>query len=81
MKELIILAKAAKQLANLPLRDRDVLISKLKRYAAGQKEGLDVQKLQGREGFRLRHGIWRAIFNEDFEIVSVIKVGHRRDIY
>jgi mRNA interferase RelE/StbE len=81
MKSLIFLAKAAKQLEAVPKKDRLALLGKLHRYASGERDGLDVKKLKDRDGFRLRHGVWRAIFNENNEVISVIKVGHRRDIY
>ena len=81
MKYLEILPKAAKQLASIPSKDRIAIISKLNRYATGMSLGLDVLPLKDRPGFRLRHGIWRAIFTEDNLLISVIKIGHRKDIY
>ena len=40
---------------------------------------LDVKKMQGKEGYRLRVGQWRVIFDKDDEvrIISIEKVGAR----
>jgi mRNA interferase RelE/StbE len=81
MKELVIFPKAAKQLAAMPGKDRTAMVKKFARLADGETDGLDIKKLQDREGYRLRHGIWRAIFIEDNIVVTIIKVGHRKDIY
>ena len=45
--------------------------------------GLDVKKLEGREGYRLRIGGYRAIFRrlDDVLVIEVIDVGSRGDIY
>jgi mRNA interferase RelE/StbE len=80
VKELVIFPKAAKQLAAMPAKDRQAMVSKFDRLAEGETDGLDIKKLKNREGYRLRHGIWRAIFNEDNVVLTIIKVGHRKDI-
>lgn len=45
--------------------------------------GLDIKKLEGREGFRLRIGGYRAIYRRlnDVMVIDVINVGSRGDIY
>ena len=53
----------------------------MERYAeTGQG---DVTKLQGEDGFRLRIGDWRSLFDleDSTGAVVVFRVGHRRDIY
>jgi mRNA interferase RelE/StbE len=39
--------------------------------------------LQGREGYRLRIGDYRVIYevNDESRTVTVLRVGHRRDVY
>ncbi len=37
-------------------------------------------KLVGEPGYRLRHGVWRAIF-ELIEGVYVVRIAHRKDVY
>jgi mRNA interferase RelE/StbE len=41
------------------------------------------EKLSGRERYRIRQGIYRIIYEvvDDHLIVTVVKVGHRRDVY
>jgi Cytotoxic translational repressor of toxin-antitoxin stability system len=51
--------------------------------ATGQSSGLDIKKLAGREGYRLRIGGWRALYRMEEEqlIIEVVKIGPRGDIY
>ncbi len=48
-----------------------------------KEEGLDIKKLEGREGFRLRIGGYRAIYRRlnDVMVIDVINAGIRGDIY
>lgn len=41
------------------------------------------QKLSGQEAYRIRQGEYRIIYTieDDRLIVSIVKVGHRRDVY
>lgn len=41
------------------------------------------EKLSGRERYRIRQGIYRIIYEvvDNYLIVTVVKVGHRRDVY
>lgn len=43
----------------------------------------NVKQLTGVEGYRLRVGDWRVVYNLKHEIltVMVIKAGHRREVY
>lgn len=41
----------------------------------------DIKKLQGRDGYRLRVGSYRIIFNEDGIIINIISIGNRGQIY
>ncbi len=45
--------------------------------------GLDVKKLQGREGYRLRVGEWRVLYDLDTElkVLSVEDVADRKEAY
>jgi mRNA interferase RelE/StbE len=44
---------------------------------------LDVKRLQGRDGYRLRIGEWRALYDFDSGqlVILVIDIGPRGDIY
>jgi mRNA interferase RelE/StbE len=42
---------------------------------------LDIKKLVGRDGYRLRVGDWRVIYTKDGQILAVLRIGPRGDIY
>ena len=44
---------------------------------------LDVKKLKGASGYRMRVGQWRVIFDRDdtVKIISIERVGPRGDVY
>ncbi|MDO5658307.1 MAG: type II toxin-antitoxin system RelE/ParE family toxin [Paracoccus sp. (in: a-proteobacteria)] len=76
--QVIYKSAARKALGKMPAQDKDALHNKLTAFA---KTGAgDVKKLKGREGYRLRHGVWRAIFTIENDVV-VIQIAHRSDIY
>ncbi len=41
----------------------------------------DVKRLKGTAGCRLRIGDWRVIFIEDARSITIVAVGHRKEIY
>ncbi|MFH1332068.1 MAG: type II toxin-antitoxin system RelE/ParE family toxin [archaeon] len=41
----------------------------------------DVKKLKGSEWYRLRVGDYRVVFRIKDDIIQILKVGHRRNIY
>ena len=47
------------------------------------RNDIDVVKLQGRQGFRLRSGNWRVIFDRDYQIreVEVLRISLRSKVY
>lgn len=75
MKTVIFSDRAAKQLDALPLSAQEQVIEALHRYAmhgAG-----DIKKLAGREGYRLRVGSYRVLFDEDQTTVLAVLIGRR----
>jgi mRNA interferase RelE/StbE len=80
--EVLILRRAQKELADLPkvayerLRDAVLALAENPRPAG-------CTKLVGREGWRIRSGDYRVIYeiNDTEQKVTVLHVGHRRDIY
>ena len=75
MKTIILTLSAAKDLDGLPKDAREQVEAGLHRYAmTGQG---DVKRLQGREGFRLRIGSYRVIFDEDTMTILAIYIGRR----
>ena len=75
MKTIILTLSAAKELDALPRDARERVEAGLHRYAmTGQG---DVKALQGRDGYRLRIGSYRVIFDEDATTILAIYIGRR----
>ena len=75
MKTIILTLSAAKDLEALPRDAREQVETALHRYAmAGQG---DVKALQGRDGYRLRIGDYRVIFDEDKTTILAIYISRR----
>ncbi len=70
---------AIKALKKMPGKDRDATMAKVEAYAA--VGSADVKALKGSVFFRLRHGNWRAVFEETATEITVLDVAHRREIY
>lgn len=79
MKAVTYTRTAIKGLGKMPAKDREAIMAKLDNYAAGGVE--DVAALKNSGLLRLRHGDWRAVFEEDGTVIAVIKLAHRREIY
>lgn len=72
---------AAKALGKLERAERRRIQDAVHRYAecgAG-----DVKKLQGTEGYRLRVGLYRVVFELEHGrlVILVLRVSHRREVY
>jgi mRNA interferase RelE/StbE len=75
VKAIILTLTAAKDLDALPRDARDQVETGLHRYAmTGQG---DVKGLGGRDGYRLRIGSYRVIFDEDATTIRAIYIGRR----
>jgi len=75
MKTIVLSHAAAKDLDALPLDARAAVSTALIQYAM-TGEG-DVKKLRGREGFRMRVGRYRVLFDEDQTTILAIYIGKR----
>jgi len=80
--EVLILRRAQKELADLPKVDygrvRDAVAG-----LADDPRPVGCKKLVGREGWRIRSGDYRVIYEIDDagEKITVLHIGHRRDVY
>lgn len=77
-----ILRKAQKQLAKIPAND----YKKIKQSILGlarDPRPTGAKKLKGRQGWRIRQGDYRIIYEiqNDQLIIIVLDIGHRKDIY
>jgi mRNA interferase RelE/StbE len=75
MKTIILTLNAAKDLDSLARDAREQVETGLHRYAISGHG--DVKSLQGRNGFRLRIGNYRVIFDEDATTILAIYIGRR----
>lgn len=80
--ELLILRRAQKELANLPKIDYGRVRDAMGALATNPRP-TGCKKLVGREGWRIRSGNYRVIYEIDDaqQKVTVLHVGHRRDVY
>jgi mRNA interferase RelE/StbE len=74
---------ALKYLAKMPSDSAAKFLAAFRQLANADQQNLDIKKLEGREGFRLRIGKYRAVYEivEDRLIIEVLSVGSRGDIY
>jgi mRNA interferase RelE/StbE len=73
-----------KALARLPLNWQKRIVAKIKEVAADPyAPNNNLTKLQGRDGYRLRVGDWRVIYELQDErlVMLVLDMGPRGDIY
>jgi mRNA interferase RelE/StbE len=73
-----------KALAKLPLNWQKRIVAKIKEVAADPyAPNNNLTKLQGRDGYRLRVGDWRVIYELQDErlMMLVLDMGPRGDIY
>lgn len=84
MYTILIQRAAKKKLLLLPVPIRTRIVGHIQMLGNNPDDmRLDIKKLQGMEGFRLRVGQWRVIFKREdqLKILTIEKVGARGDIY
>ena len=84
MYELTYLKRAEKALLAMPRTTAILIRDKLRELAADPYvPNNNVKKLQGREGYRLRVGAWRVIYDirDGQLIILVLDIGPRGGIY
>ncbi|WP_287215945.1 plasmid stabilization protein [Mesorhizobium sp.] len=71
----ILSVSAARDLDNLPTDGREQVSEGLISYAVSGRG--DIKRLAGRDGYRLRIGRYRIIFDEDRTTILAIYIGKR----
>ncbi len=73
---------AAKELAQLPPKDRGRIIARIQALAEDPRP-VGAEKLSGQERYRVRQGDYRILYEIEDQIlrIMVVKIGHRRDVY
>jgi mRNA interferase RelE/StbE len=82
MYSLLILPRAQKELAKLPVSEYERVRDAIRSLAEAPRPPGSL-KLSGREGWRIRVGDYRVLYDVDDknQTVTVQHVGHRRDVY
>lgn len=78
----LIKRSAAKELESVPPKDRYRLVRRIEGLGSNPRPP-GVQKLSGKEKYRIRQGDYRILYeivDQDL-IVTVVRIGHRRDVY
>ena len=73
---------AVKELEAIQLKDRKRLVAKIRRL--GKEPRPDgCEKLSGQDKYRVRQGHYRVLYSVDDSepSVTIVKIGHRRDVY
>jgi mRNA interferase RelE/StbE len=69
-------------LAKMGAKQAGVIEAKIDQYAADPVSlSNNVKALRGTDALRLRVGDYRVIFDEDMNILDILAIGHRREIY
>ncbi len=71
-----------KDLDGIPKKDLRKILSRIKSLAADPHPP-GCEKLTGQDRYRLRQGRYRIVYavQDEERTVTVVKVGHRKDIY
>lgn len=75
--------QALKTFNGMPSQTSKTILQKLEQIAeAPFAQHNNVTKLQGREGFRLRQGDWRVIYEVQQEkiVILVLEIGLRKEV-
>jgi len=83
MFKIVYQRQAIKALKRMPSNYAERFKSAFDAIAVEQTEALDIKPLDGRPGYRLRIGQWRAMYEIDNGklMIYVLKIGARGDVY
>lgn len=79
MKTIILSPSSARSLDRLPEEVRLRLTDSLAAYVLGKPS--DTKAMHGTPTVRMRVGDYRIIFDETDKTITVLALGHRREIY
>jgi len=79
---LLIKRSAAKELEAIPKKHREKLVGKIQALADNPRPP-GCEKLAGDDKYRIRHGVYRVLYEVDDAtvIVTIVRVAHRREVY
>lgn len=78
----LITRSASKELERVPTKDRQRIVEKI-RLLADNPRPAGCEKLTGEDKYRLRQGDYRILYEivDDELIVTVVRIGNRREVY
>lgn len=78
----VIKRSAARELGDVPRKDRTKLITKIRALASNPRPD-GSEKLAGQDRYRVRQGDYRVLYQIDDRVVvvTVVRVAHRREAY
>jgi mRNA interferase RelE/StbE len=82
--KIIFSTQAAKSLLKMPRNSANLIREKLEQVAVDPFASIpNARKLQGRQGYRLRVGDWRVIYeiDKDQVVIIVLKIAPRGEVY
>ncbi len=73
---------AAREIEALPLKDRKRVVARIQTLADNPRP-VGSEKLSGEGKYRMRQGDCRILYEiiDDELVITVVKVGNRRDVY
>lgn len=82
MKKIAYSKAAGRAMLALPNQVRQLIRAKLEQYATDPKsQANNVKRLQGEPYLRLRIGDYRVVFFDEKTVITVVRIGHRKEIY
>ena len=80
--ELLIKPSAVKELEALQDKERRRVVDKIQGLSEECRPP-GCEKLTGHDRYRVRQGVFRILYevDDDARTVTVVKIGHRRDVY
>ena len=78
----LITRSASKELERVPTKDRQRIVERIRQLADNPRPA-GCEKLTGEDKYRLRQGDYRILYEiiDDELIVSVVRIGNRREVY
>lgn len=82
MKAIAYSKSAVKTLHRIPANEARRIVDKIEQYASDPKsQANNVKALTGSPYLRRRIGDWRVIMDDQGQILDILKIGPRGDIY
>lgn len=80
--KLVFKKSVAKDLRSIPSKDVARILQRMEELQDNPRL-VGSEKLSGQERYRVRQGVYRIIYEvvDEFLIVTVVKIGHRKHVY